>query len=286
MGKCKYCGLSAGLLRDYHKECKEAYEYKELKFNQSVEKVICLTTDYIKDNIDRKEFKGELKSLASTVNINKEEMKEAFVKGWEKTLEDYLDDNILSKDEEDKLTNGADNLNLTQEDLNIRGAWLRAAMAGIVSDVIKGKKPERIKGEFEHPFNLQKSEFLIWVFPNTEYYIEKIKKEYVGGSDAMSIRIMKGVYYRKSAFRGQPVETSFLDKTDTGFLGITNKHIYFGGENTKSFRIRYDKIVTFTPYSDGIGICRDAQTAKPQIFVTHFGWFTYNLVKNLADNGI
>ena len=33
---------------------------------------------------------------------------------------------------------------------------------------------------------------------------------------------------------------------------------------------------------DGIGVMRDAQTAKPQEFRTSDGWFIYNLVTNLA----
>jgi len=46
--------------------------------------------------------------------------------------------------------------------------------------------------------------------------------------------------------------------------------------------VPYSKIVSFTPYSDGIGIQRDAASAKPQTFVTGDGWFIYNLVVNLA----
>ena len=68
---------------------------------------------------------------------------------------------------------------------------------------------------------------------------------------------------------------------DNGMVAVTDKHIYFAGSK-KSFRIKYEKIVSFTPYSDGIGIQRDAQTAKPQIFVTGEGWFTNNLIQNLA----
>ena len=45
---------------------------------------------------------------------------------------------------------------------------------------------------------------------------------------------------------------------------------------------RHERIVSFTPYTDGIGVQRDALTAKPQSFVTGDGWFTYNLVTNLA----
>jgi hypothetical protein len=38
----------------------------------------------------------------------------------------------------------------------------------------------------------------------------------------------------------------------------------------------------FNKFTDGIAVFRDASTAKPQIFVTGDGWFTYNLVTNLA----
>ena len=65
-------------------------------------------------------------------------------------------------------------------------------------------------------------------------------------------------------------------------LGLTTKHIYFAGSR-KRFRVRYDKIVTFEPFSDGFGIMRDAQTARPQTFRTGDGWFAYNLAANLAQ---
>jgi hypothetical protein len=71
---------------------------------------------------------------------------------------------------------------------------------------------------------------------------------------------------------------------DKGYVYITNKHIYFSGPS-KSLRVPYNKIVSFLPFDDGIGIVRDAQTAKPQIFKTGDGWFTYNLLVNLAQMG-
>ena len=115
-----------------------------------------------------------------------------------------------------------------------------------------------------------------------EYIEQKIKREYVGGSAGVSIRIARGVYYRIGAFKGHPIEKSHAVHVDTGILGITNKHIYFYGHN-KKFRIKYEKIVSFESYSDGIGLQKDAVTAKPQIFVTGDGWFTYNLITNLSN---
>ena len=68
---------------------------------------------------------------------------------------------------------------------------------------------------------------------------------------------------------------------DIGLLGLTTKHIHFAGSR-KRFRVRYDRIVAFEPFSDGFGIMRDAQTARPQTFQTGDGWFAYNLAANLA----
>ena len=59
---------------------------------------------------------------------------------------------------------------------------------------------------------------------------------------------------------------------------LTTKHIYFAGSR-KPFRIRHDKIVAFEPFSDGPGIMRDAQTAKPQTFRTGDGRCPYNLAQ-------
>ena len=92
----------------------------------------------------------------------------------------------------------------------------------------------------------------------------------------------RGLCYRPSAFWNRPIEWEETVHAGTGLLGLTTKHIYFGGSR-KRFRVRYDRIVAFDPYEDGFGIMRDAQTAKPQTFRTGDGWFPYNLAANLAQ---
>ena len=67
-------------------------------------------------------------------------------------------------------------------------------------------------------------------------------------------------------------------KADTGLLGLTTKQVYFASSRKKS-RVRYDRIVSFDPYEDGLGIKRDTQT-----FVTGDDWFVFNLATNLAQN--
>ena len=126
------------------------------------------------------------------------------------------------------------------------------------------------------PFNLMKSEQLVWVIQGVDYLETVVRRERRGTSHGVSIRVARGPYYRPTAFRSRPIEWEETVHADTGMLGLTTKHIYFAGRR-KRFRVRYDKIVTFDPYEDGFGIMRDAQTAKPQTFRTGDRWSAYNL---------
>ena len=100
-------------------------------------------------------------------------------------------------------------------------------------------------------------------------------------SHGVSIRVARGLYHRPSTFRSRPIEWEETVHTDTDLLGLTTKHLYFAGAR-KKFRVRYDKIMSFEPYSDSLGIMRDAQTAKPQTFRTGDGWSNCHLADNLV----
>jgi hypothetical protein len=114
-----------------------------------------------------------------------------------------------------------------------------------------------------------------------DYLEEKARRLYVGRSRGVSVRVMKGVYYHTAGFKGYPVDRTERLHVDTGSVAITTKHIYFSGPR-RAFRVPFAKIVSFEPFSNGLGFIRDSASAKPQILVTHDGWFTYNLVTNLA----
>ena len=64
-------------------------------------------------------------------------------------------------------------------------------------------------------------------------------------------------------------------------MAVTNKHIYFA--STKSLKVPHAKIIVIQPYQDGVGIHRDAQSARRQTFVTGDGWFTYQFLANVAN---
>ncbi|MBM4404560.1 MAG: hypothetical protein FJ039_00005 [Chloroflexi bacterium] len=128
---------------------------------------------------------------------------------------------------------------------------------------------------------MQGNEKLLWLFKDVPYHQEKVFRSFEGGHHGVSIRVMRGVTYRVGQFKGHPFESTKLAHVGTGMLGLTTSGLYFSSRE-KGLKIPYDKIVAFEPYSDGVGVQRDAERALPQIFVTGNGWFVYNLVTTLA----
>jgi len=213
--------------------------------------------------------------------VNAANVKNMAVTGWEKGVELFLNDGNLDSAEEARLVEVAGALGYGQEQLNRNGYYVKVTKAAVLRDVMDGSTTSRVNVT-NHPFNLQKAENIIWLFNGVEYSEDKVRREFVGGSRGVSVRIMKGVYYRVGDYRGHTVERTERVVLDRGSLALTQKHVYFAGAGGKSFRVAYQKIVSFMPYSDGFGIVRDAASAKPQVFATGDGWFSYNLVTNLA----
>jgi hypothetical protein len=200
---------------------------------------------------------------------------------WEKAVESAFEDGVLTRTEEDCLTVIARECGIGQEELDHNGSWTKVVRGAVLREVMEGNTPDKVRVDGPIPFNFQKQETLIWLFQNVKYFEQKTRRTYEGGSSGISVRIAKGVYLRSSAFKGHAVDYTVTVPLGTGILGVTNKHLYFAGPE-KTFRIRHDKIVAISPYSDGVSVQRDGVTAKPQLFITNDGWFTYNLLVNMG----
>jgi hypothetical protein len=274
MGKCDLCGEEAGLLRKRHREC-------EARLESGKSQIVALVARSALSPVDPPFLLAQLAQIGQHSFLPQAAQKLLVIQGWAKAVDQALEDDVLSNEEERSLMTLADGLCLTRDDLDQSGAFTRVVKAAVIRDILQGTLPQRMSFVGELPFNFQKGESLVWVFTDATYYEQRVRRHYEGAYSGISVRVARGLYYRVGGFKGRPVQTTEMANMGTGMLGITDKHIYFAGP-TKAFRVKYDKIVSFTPYSDGIGIQRDAQTAKPQVFVTGDGWFTYNLISNLA----
>ena len=227
-----------------------------------------------------------LEDIAHSLEVSelpRSEHRPLLIQAWEAAVEGSLEDGVLSLDEENALIQYLRRFGLEQSDVDANGAYHNMIKSAVIREAAEGLIPERLGELPPIPFNLMKSEQLVWVIDGVDYYEVKTRRERRGTSHGVSVRVAKGLYYRPSTFSSRSVEWEETVHEDTGLLGVTSKHIYFHGSR-KRFRIRYDRIVSFDPYADGIGVMRDAQTAKPQEFRTGDGWFIYNLVTNLAQH--
>lgn len=275
MSNCKYCAQPAGFLKSSHAACAKTHDDGLLVIRDSVRAVL-------RDSLSLDELRRLVMGVSASSRISELEIRDAVARAWKGAVDDYLQDGLIEAAEEQRLSAVQQAFSLAQKDLDIDGAYTRVAKAGVLRSLMQGQLPARVSVAGGVPVNLQKGESIIWAFRNVEMFEDKIQKEYVGRSQGMSFRIMKGVYYRVGGFKGRPVETTHRVKVDSGMLIVTERNVYFAGPS-KSVRIPFEKIVAFHPYDDGVGIMRDSANAKAQVFVTGDGWFTYNLFVNVAN---
>jgi len=273
MGKCMFCGAKAGLFRRQHSECQDKHAKGIKSFVSKVSEGILLQRD-------PQLIQTEIEQIAIDSFIDKTNKIELLVKGWEASLESFLADHVVDQNEESILIKYMDHFGLNQDSFQKNEGYNRLIKSLVLRDLLEGKVSNRVRVSGNLPFALQKSETILWVFPSAQGYEERTRREYVGRSRGVSVRIMKGVYYRVGEFRGHPVETQYNASLGVGPFCITNKHVYFSGQ--KAIRLPYKKIICIEPYSDGVGLQKEGTTAKPLTFVTGDGWFTYNLLSNVS----
>ena len=274
MGICKFCGKKAGLFSSVHEECKTANINGKQAAIDTVSKALLTMNDFSSLNT-------EINYIAETSYITEEEIKYLYCLGFDKAVDSFLDDGIISPEEEEKLEKFQKQLNLGQDVLNLNGAYNRIVQSEILKDVLDGRIPKSkvtIVGTL--PFLIQNDESIIWLFQNVEFQEQRTKTTYQGISQGVSIKIAKGLYYRTGGFKGNPVSTEQMTILGNGMLALTNRNLYFASP-TKNLKTPYNKLISITPYSDGIGLQKDGASSKPQIFKGIDGWFTYNLISNL-----
>jgi hypothetical protein len=141
--------------------------------------------------------------LAQESYIRAQEFRHLALQGFAKPIDTTIADRMLTETEEDRIDELLRAFGLNLIDLDPTGAGHRLAKASILRQLDEGKLPRslpRIAGH--NPINLERGEVVLWVFNGASYYTPRSRTQYVGGSQGVSIRIAKGVYYRTSTLQG------------------------------------------------------------------------------------
>jgi len=152
---------------------------------------------------------------------------------------------------------------------------------------------------------LQPGEDRLAEFGTVQYRKSVMVSSHTGGYNGIAVRVASGLYYRFGEYAGHTVSSQEVQYLDNGFFVLTNKSMYFAGQQT-TFRVPYNSILRFKAYPDGLGFFRSIGAGREEIFTVvnpnltplsglryfpknavtlHVGWFLYNLVTFLTSTG-
>ena len=274
---CRYCGNDAGFLRRKHKDCERTHD-------DGISEMHAIATRAALGMGNNAAVSGQMRDIAGGSYISQARVPELMLSGFENAVDHVLDDHLLTEEEEWTLLSYIDEvLEPNGVPTQGNGQYNRLENGRILREIQDGTFKPPVELRRHVPFNLQKTETLYWVVNGCRYYEEKVERERIGGSSGASVRVARGVYVRTGSFKSRTVERVVRRHIATGMFGVTDRHLYFVGGSSR-FRVRLDRIVAFDALPDGIGIMREAASAKPQEFIVGDGWFVTNLVTYLASN--
>ena len=111
----------------------------------------------------------ELDNALRRTSMSNTHRRQLLIRAWEEAVKGAIRDGLVSLDEENALAQYADHFGLTQEELNRNGAQTTLVQAGVIRDVTQGIIPQRQTIMGAIPFNLMKSETLVWVIDGVDY---------------------------------------------------------------------------------------------------------------------
>jgi len=188
MSICKYRGQDVGFLRHVHAACEVQHQQQLHQHEAAVADAADLVAAYAERRIDHPTLAAKLRDLAAGQAIPPDEMHGVFIRGWEKAVDDLLANGIISADQEAQLAAVQTELKLTQQELDTHGAFVKVTKSSVLRSVLDGHPRNDIHFNGVN-FNLQKGEYLVWVFSGVDYLEERVHRQYTGGYGGFSVRV-------------------------------------------------------------------------------------------------
>lgn len=273
MGRCVFCGRVTEAGSESHGACIDVY-------SNGKSWITSMIGAFVSNERELHELKYAINLVAKLSYINDVTMRSLVLEGYKQAVHQALEDHLLTVEEERCLEAIEASFGLTTDELSEIGASMKLLHARIIRHISEGKLFEFPTDDIRLPFNVQRSETVVWLFTNVDYYEQQTRSRVRIGTHEVSAELAS-LYLRSSELSAEIVEDEQMVRVDRGAVGITSKHIYFAGSR-KRIRISYNDIVSFKPYTDGIGVVDDGQNRGTHVFLTEDGWFTYNLVAHLA----
>jgi hypothetical protein len=272
MGKCRYCGKPAGLFRRQHQECRTRHD-------EAASKIPAFFVKALQSPMPAEQFCELIDRDVEANFISATERDQLVDRGFSGMVDAALAGGSLTNEADARIDDLRQAFGLSAADLGEAGAALVKAR---ILRALDAGQPDTVKITVDGPLapRFERGERPLWCFRSARYLTFRSRTHYVGGSAGVSIRVMKGVYYRVGSFHGEPVKMEYLNEEDSGALTITLQNVYFVGTR-RALKIPVRKIAATHLYSDGIEILQYGATAKPAVFTMNDAPFAASLVARL-----
>ena len=306
MGICVFCGKPAGFLTYKHNECwkrhlidvqektaeevrlRQAHEAEQYRIMQArgraTTDITSTTLQFIDSDENPADVFNKIKEIASSVGITESEYRELIFQATNSFVVKALETGLIMDPPWLRMMNLLNLVKYNRKDIfqNKNCPILKLVKNEVLLNLNLRKLTPFFDAKTPTGINVDSGEAVVWAFPSTQLYEERIHSVRVGGGAGLSFKVHKGVYLHTGGFAAHTVSHAEDDLIDIGYAVFTNKKIYFAGAH-KGFKLDYRKIINFEQYAGGIRIIKDGTSAKPLYLVTGDAWFTYNLANQLAD---
>lgn len=256
MGRCRYCGLPAGFLKYMHIECKDRHDKYLIKFKEAID-------NCFNNNIDFIDFDNTFRELGQDGLISQKEVNELFQLSFDEFAEKIIERGSITDDEIEEVLRFKKITEWSEDKINCHGYLSKILYLHVKQSIKRGVIPSLYSvDKTACPFILDKTEEVLWIFHNVNFFKTQQHKSYSGGSSGVSVRITKGVYYRTSGLKGNVTSYYTSDFIECGDLYVTTQGIYFYGENNIK-EIKFKKILSLEEDGDKITIQMKSSKSLP-----------------------
>ncbi len=280
MASCKVCGKWSGLFSNLHDECQPVFLAEEAQREQ-VKNQRTAFHSYISSVLDGSRTIGDGQDQTYEIDKLDGALRDDALQAFRAAVNGQI--SCWSIDLTPRIASLQQAMSIAEGNVDAL-TWERYVQLLVMNDIVEERLPDRctVTGL---PFNLQSDEQLIWCFRQAAYAKNEERtirhpSKYAG----LSVQVIPGVYARGGSGQTQIERVSGLVPKDSGILALTNRHLYFKGQN-EALKLRLSDLISFTSYNDGVGVFKGIESAREQVFITgdDTGWFTYRVVRGMAS---
>jgi hypothetical protein len=178
----------------WHKSCRQCHKL-------AAQKIPEFFVEALDSSLQPERLHALAQDVARTHYVGSAEFRKLAIKGLVASINAAFKKHGLTEHDDQRIASLCNEFGIQGNELGPAG--IRFAKAEMLQRLDEGKLSSGVHLA-NSPIKLEPDEKAIWLFNNVTYYTMRNRTEYVGASSGISVRLMKGVYYRGGRISRSP----------------------------------------------------------------------------------